>query len=103
MRTLEEIREKIKRNFPKETQSRREALLEWHHETMHTLTTSCGTYRISRMEDPQNRGVFGYELSFAATATSPPKHISGPFLTPKEARDAAQRYHAGEPLQADLA
>lgn len=103
MRTLEEIRQKIRNNFPKETQSRREIPLRWNRETMHTMTSECRTYRISKMEDPQNPGVFGYELSLPATPTSAPKHLAGPFLIPKDARDAAEAHRRGEPLQADLA
>lgn len=45
----------------------------------------------------------GYYLSLAATPTSQPKHLSGPFLLPRDARDAAQHHANGEPLQADLA
>lgn len=103
MKTLEEIRQKIRNNFPKEAQSRREIRLEWNRESMTTVVSTCRTYRISKMEDPQNRGVYGYELSLVATPTSAPKHLSGPFLIPKDARDAADAHRRGEPLQADLA
>lgn len=103
MRTIEEIREKIRNNFPKETQSRREIQLEWNRETSNTMITSCYTYRIVKQEDPQNKGCFGYSLQLAATPTSAPKHLCGPFLIPRDARDAAQRHYNGEPLQADLA
>jgi hypothetical protein len=102
-RTLEEVRQKIRANFPTEAQSRREILLQWNRETAHTIVSECRTYRISKMEDPQNKGVFGYALSLVATPTSPNRHLCGPFLHPKDARDAAQRHHDGLPLQADLA
>jgi hypothetical protein len=103
VKTLEEIRQKIRNNFPKEAQSRRETPLLWNRETMHTMITDCGTYRIVKQEDPQNKGIFGYSLQLAATPTSAPKHLSGPFLIPRDAREAAQRHADGELLQADLA
>jgi|HubBroStandDraft_6_1064221.scaffolds.fasta_scaffold216534_6 hypothetical protein len=103
MPTIDEIREKIRANFPRETQSRRDAPLEWNRETATTIMSACRTYRISKMEDPKNEGVYGYELSLAATPTSANKHLSGLFFSPKEARDAAQRHKDGIPLQADLA
>jgi hypothetical protein len=77
--------------------------LEWNRETMHTITSRCHTYRIVKQEDPKNEGIFGYSLTLAATPTSAPKHLCGPFLYPKDARDAAERHRRGEPLQADLA
>lgn len=101
--SIDEIRQKIRNNFPKEAQSRRETPLLWNRETMHTITSECGTYRVSRMEDPHNPGVFGYALSLSATPTAAPKHLAGPYFTPKEAREAAQRHKDGIPLQADLA
>jgi hypothetical protein len=55
------------------------------------------------MEDPHNKGLFGYALSLAPTATSPAKHLCGPFPIAKDCREAAQRHANGEPLQADLA
>jgi hypothetical protein len=102
-RTLEQIRQKIRNNFPKETQSRREIRLEWNRESMTTVVSTCRTYRISKMEDPLNKGVYGYALSLVATPTTPNKHLSGPFLLPRDARSAAQAHHDGMPLQADLA
>jgi hypothetical protein len=77
--------------------------IEWNRETMHTITSRCHTYRIVKQEDPKNAGIFGYSLTLSATATSPPKHLCGPFLLPRDARDAAERHRHGEPLQADLA
>lgn len=101
MPTLEAVREKIKANFPKQAQSRRE--LAWNRETATSIVSECGVYRISKVEDPENKGVYGFSLSLAATPTAAPKHLSGPFLIPKHAREAAQAHANGEPLQADLA
>jgi hypothetical protein len=102
VKTLEEIRQKIKRNFPQKGQSSLKRELIWNRETAHTLVTSCATYRISKMEDPHNPGLFGYALSLAPTPTSVAKHLCGPLLTARDAREAAQRHVDGEPLQADL-
>lgn len=105
MRTLEQVRAQIQRNFPTQAQSdaKRQKLLEWNRETMSTIVTSCGTYRIAKMEDPMNTGVYGYSLMLTPTPTASPKHLCGPFLIPKDAREAAQRHADGLPLQADLA
>jgi hypothetical protein len=70
---------------------------------MTTIVSECRTYRISKMEDPQNKGIYGYSLSLCATPTAPNIHLCGPFLIPKDAREAAQRHKDGQPLQADLA
>lgn len=103
MPTIEEIRERIKRNFPQEARSaaQRQKLLTWDRETVTTIKSSCGTYRISR-QYVEDEDCEGYFLSLCATSTSAPKHLSGPFLLPRDARDAAQRHSQGEPLQADL-
>lgn len=101
--TFEKVREKIKRNMPGQTQSAKPKCLEWSRETAMSIVSTCGKYRIAKMEDPANPGIFGYGLALAATSTSPPRHISGPFLLPKDARDAAEDHRNGIPLQADLA
>lgn len=103
MRSLEEIRQKIRRNFPQQSDSSLKRKLIWNRETAHTLISSCATYRISTMEDPHNKGLFGYALSLAPTVSSPAKHLCGPFPIAKDCREAAQRHLDGEPLQADLA
>jgi hypothetical protein len=105
MPTLEQAREKIKANFPTEAQSdaKRQKPLEWNRETMSTIISSCGTYRIFKHEDPMNKGIYGYALQLVATPTCGPKHLCGPFLHAKDCRDAAQRHKDGLPLQADLA
>jgi hypothetical protein len=105
MPTLDQVRERIKRNFPTQAQSdaKRQKPLAWNRETMHTIISSCGTYRIVKQEDPLNKGVYGYSLQLAATPLSLPKHLCGPFLHPKDAREAGQRHLEGQPLQADLA
>lgn len=102
MPTLEEVRAKIQRNMPKETQSAKPKRLEWDRETAQTIVSACGTYRISRMEDPHNPGIYGFGLWLAPTPTSASKHLSGPYFTAKDARDAAQAHVNGEPLQAHL-
>jgi hypothetical protein len=105
MPTIEQIRAKIRRNFPDQTQSdaQRQKPLAWNRETMTTIVSECRTYRISKMEDPQNKGVYGYTLTLVATPTSPNRHLCGPLLLPKDCREAAQRHKDGLPLQADLA
>ena len=103
MPTIEDIRTRIRKNFPQQGASSLKRKLVWNRETAHTLITSCATYRISKMEDPKNKGLFGYALSLAPTATSAAKHLCGPLVTAKDCREAAQRHVDGEPLQADLA
>jgi hypothetical protein len=102
MHSLNDIREKIRRNFPQGPSSPKRTLV-WNRETAHTLITTCATYRISKMEDPKNKGLIGYALSLAPTPTSKAKHLCGPLVTAKDCREAAQRHANGEPLQADLA
>ncbi len=72
--------------------------LEWDRETANSITSNCGRYRITKryVKDEDTEGFF-------LSSTSPPKHLAGPFLLPRDARDAAQRHANGEPLQADLA
>ena len=100
MPTIEQIREKIRRNFPKDAQSdaKRQKPLTWDRETATSITSSCGGYRIDKryVKDEDLEGFF-------LSSCSPPKHIAGPFLLPRDARDAAERHVRGEPLQADLA
>lgn len=100
--TLEQVRAKIRRNYNPDAKPQPKILV-WNHETMHTMVTSCGTYRISKQEDPQNPGCFGFSLSLAPTQQAAARHLCGPFMIPKDARDAAQRHCDGIPLQADLA
>ena len=100
--TLEQVREKIRRNYDPDAKHKPK-ILQWNRETMHTLITSCGTYRIARQEDPTNAGCYGFSLSLAPTPTSGARHLCGPFLIPKDAREAAQRHADGLPIQADLA
>jgi hypothetical protein len=102
--TMEEVRERIKRNFPAEAQSaaKRQKLLAWNRETVNTITSECGRYRISRMY-VKDEDCEGYFLSTIATPTSASKHIAGPFLIPRDAREAAQMHADGIPIQADLA
>ena len=98
-RTIEEARQICRRNANGHTgEPDRKRPLEWDRETATTITSSCGRYRISKryVKDEDTEGYF-------LSATSPPKHIAGPFLLPRDARDAAQCHANGEPLQADLA
>lgn len=105
MLTLEQVRERIKANFPTQAQSdaKRQKPLEWQRETMNTIVSTCGTYRIVKREDPTNAGVYGYTLQLAPTPTSAPKSLTGPLFLPKDAREAAQMHKDGVPLQANLA
>jgi len=103
MKTLEQVREQIRRNFPSGTaQSSHKGPLVWNRETATTIVSSCGTYRINRMfvkaEETE-----GYFLQLAPTPTAAAKHLAGPFLIPRDAREAAQMHADGLPLQADLA
>ncbi len=101
--TLEAVRERIRANFPKEAQSaaKRQKLLTWDRENASSIISSCGVYRISKLY-VKDEDCEGYVLSLRSTPTSAPRHLSGPFLFPRDARDAAQRHADGEPLQADL-
>lgn len=99
--TLEELKALCARNANGRSGERSPNLsdhLQWNRETLTTITSSCGRYRISR-RFVEAEGTEGYFLS----TTSPPRHLSGPFLLARDARDAAQRHANGEPLQADLA
>ncbi len=102
MGDLSRVREKIRANFPKEdqTQSRRE--IRWARETTNSIVSSCGTYRISKMEDPDNPGLCGFRLDLCATPASASKFIVGPVLLMRDAKEAADRHRNGEPLQACL-
>jgi hypothetical protein len=101
MPTFEEVRKRIARHFPSDrTPAKRE--LSWDHETARTMIDSTGTYRITKKVD-EELGVQGYSLELCATPTSPPRHLCGPFLLPRDARAAAQAHKDGVPLQADLA
>jgi hypothetical protein len=103
MPTLEDIREKIRRNFPTQAQSdaKRQKRLEWDRESATTIKSSCGTYRICRVFH-KGDDAEGFNVTLCATPTAPNRHLSGPFLLPRDAREAAQRHADGIPLQADL-
>jgi hypothetical protein len=102
MPSFEEIRQRIKRNFPNQAQSdaKRQKLLEWNRETANTITSACGRYRIVKHSDGAQ--TFEYSVWSIASTTQAPKKITGPFVTPKEAREAAQDHANGMPMQADL-
>ncbi len=69
---------------------------------MNSIVSSCGTYRISKMEDPDNPGLCGFRLDLCATPASASKFIVGPVLLMRDAKEAADRHRNGEPLQACL-
>lgn len=102
MPTIEQISQKIKRNFPKETQSaaQRQKPLTWNLETGTTMTSSCARFRIAKHSD--GKDTFEYMLYTIPSPTVLSRKIAGPFITAKECRDAAQAYVNGEPMQADL-
>lgn len=103
MQTIDQIRSKIRKNFPKEmTGSEPKAQkLRWNRETQTSLVSSCGLYRINRVSDSEE-GTVNYWASICATLSAPPKNIAGPFNNAKEAREAAQAHLNGEPMQANL-
>lgn len=97
MKTLEQVREQIRKNFPKGA-IKPHGKLSWSRETINSITSDCGRYRISEryVKDEDTKGFF-------LSSCSSPKHISGPYLIARDAREAAQMHANGEPLQADLA
>jgi hypothetical protein len=99
MPTFEEVRARIKRNMPA-PDKKRDGTLQWDRETMTTIISSCGIYRISKMGEG---GLYAYWVSLCATPISAAQSITGPYRHPREARQAAQDYNNGEPMQADLA
>jgi hypothetical protein len=101
METLEAIREKIKANFPKAGSAQQKRLL-WNRESLTTLISNCGTYRISRISDSETETI-AYFVELAPTPTSAPKRIAGPYKIAKDARHAAQCHADGIAMQADLA
>ncbi len=72
--------------------------LTWDRETINTLVSDCGRYRLIRRHVEE----VGTEGWFVALC-DPPRHLSGPYLRPEAAREAAQMHARGEPIQADLA
>jgi len=105
--SLEEVRERIRKNFPKDQDQARsdpkgQKPLLWNRESVNTIVSECRRYRISRMY-VKDEDIEGYFLSSVATPTSAPKHIAGPFLLPRDARQAAQDHANGILMQADLA
>jgi len=95
--TLEQVREKIKRNFPQQGGSAKQKLMEWQRETTHSVVTTCGSYRLTRRDAPD-----GTKDCWFLSSCSPPRHLSGPFLMARDARQAAEDHRNGMPLQADL-
>jgi len=100
--TFEQVQARIQRNKPVADRSVGPKSLLWERETTTSIIETTGKYRIVKREDPDLQ-VIGYSLELCATPTSAPKHLCGPFLLPRDARDAAQRHYEGLPLQADLA
>ena len=103
MDTLEQVRAKIRRNFPKTAQSdaKRQKLLTWDRRTESTIISSCGRFLIAKQKDGEK--AYDYTAFTAPGGPSDPgRKICGPFVTAKECRDAVQAYVDGEPMQADL-
>jgi hypothetical protein len=102
MDALEQIRQKIQRNMPNKAQSdaKRQKLLAWNRETATTIVSTDHKLRICKYTDGDDVNFMVYTT---ATPTQAPRKVAGPFITPKEAREAAQDYVNGEPMQADLA
>jgi hypothetical protein len=103
MPTIEQIRAKIRRNFPDQTQSdaQRQKLLTWDRETAVTIVSSCGRFRVSKFKNGETQK-FEYS-AFTTPGPGPSRKVAGPFDNPKQARDAVQDYVNGQPMQADLA
>jgi hypothetical protein len=102
MLTLDQVRERIKRNCPKETQSRRETPeLRFALETATTKVSTCYRYRVSKVQEEDGPG-FSYYAWTTATPTLAPKLVAGPFITGREAIEAARAHARGEPVQANL-
>jgi hypothetical protein len=100
--TLDEIRQKIRLNFPTEAQSRREAPeLEFALESATTKVSTCHRYRISKVAEEEGPG-FSYYAWTTASPTLAPKLVAGPFITGREAMEAARAHARGEPVQANL-
>lgn len=83
MQTLEQIKEKIRANFPKQAQSPCETLV-WNRETGTTIVSSCNKYRISKLFENGT-------ATYAAWVNDPsPKRIGGRFMNPEQAKEALQ-------------
>ena len=103
MPTFEELRAKIQRNKPQHQQQPTEAKpLVWERSTMNTIVTTCGRFLIHKAQDVDSN-TFDYSGYIPAGPHGPARKICGPFITPKECRDAVQDYVNGQPMQADLA
>jgi hypothetical protein len=100
MPTLEEVRQKIKRNFPKDEVPKGNSDLRWNRETALTIVDSRGFYRICKQVTDD--GVENWTCWTLPWGSVKNEKIAGPFRTAKEARDACQAYHNGEPMQASL-
>jgi len=100
MPTIEEVRAKIRKNFPKEGGSR-DGTLKWERETATTIISLCGTYRCSRHYD-KKQDIESWWTALCTTSTAAGRNIAGPFDHPRQARQAAQDYQNGEPMQQDL-
>ena len=99
MPTIDEVRAKIRKNFPKEGGSR-DGTLKWDRETATSMVSSCGRYRIGKASD--GKGTFDYSAFTVPGPAGASRKIAGPYLTAKECRDAVQDFVNGEPMQAHL-
>lgn len=103
--TLEQAQDLVKARIKtrKQTQSRRE-LLSWSRETANTVTSSCGRFMISEATRITRKGIAqAWSLFRPQIGVKPPVKIAGPFSSPTRARQAAQDFADGVPMQRDLA
>lgn len=100
---LDQVRERIAKNFPtgKQAQSRRD-FLQWDRRDATSVVSTCGNFMISTARGfRKNQTVETWNL-FKFVDGKPFK-IGGPFSSPTRARQAADDYLHGQPLQLDLA
>lgn len=106
MPTIEQVRAKIRRNFPNAGAARSDGhspaeapRLLWDHETAHSIVSSCGRFRISKT---LVEGEPSYTAYTTPSPTAASRKITGPWETPKACREAVQDWLDGEAMQADL-
>lgn len=77
---MEQVREKIRANFPKEARST-PAPLRFERETRNTLVSTCNRFRVSKQVEA------GITVYYAWMGQ---KRIGGHFVTPDQAKEALQ-------------
>ena len=85
MSMLEEAFRKVKANCTRTNAARTGGDIRWANETLNSIVSTCGTYRISRLEDPENPGCIGFGVYLCPTPKTPAKFIAGP-LPPAQGR-----------------